>query len=314
MKIEFDFENLKKKGVKRVGLQLPNGLKPKSREISDQIEEKGFEVIISGKGTFGACDIDLDLLKEVDALLHFAHTPIFEISKVYFVPYRIDFDLKVLNKVKIKERKIALISTAQYAWKLGKVKQILANRGYDVKIGRGSSRVKYPGQVLGCNYTVLRNLDFEAVLFIGDGLFHPLGAAIYTGKKVYRLDLVENKFELVRCDSFLKKRFAQIVASANKKKGAILVSSKIGQKRLNLALRLKKIAKNKGIKLDVIYMDEIYPSKLLNFGYEYYVNTACPRISYDDSEYYGVPILSPQEFEIMIGVRSWENYQIDEIQ
>jgi len=313
MKIEFDLDILRRKKVRKIGIQLPNGLKAKSSEIAEQIENKGFEVIISGKGTFGSCDIDFDLLKEVDVLLHFAHTPIFEIKNVFYIPYKIDFDLKIVKKVKIKENKLALISTAQYVWKLEEVRKELENQGYEVEIKKGSNRVKYPGQVLGCNYTALKNTKAEAILFVGDGLFHPLGASIYTKKKVYRLDPLEEKFEEVKNGDFFKKRFTQIALSMEKKKGAILVCSKLGQKRMQLALKLKRMAKSKGKRMDLIYIDEIFPSKLMNFMYEYYVNTACPRISYDDSKYYHVPILSPQEFEILIGERRWENYEIDEI-
>ncbi len=304
---------LKEKKAKIVGIQLPDGLKYKCDEIARYLESYGFRVIISGSGCYGACDVDLDLLKEVDVLLHFAHTPIFDFKDVIYVPYLIDYDLDEFRHLKIEERNIALIASAQYAWKLEEVKAILEERGYEVELRRGSGRVKLPGQVLGCNYTVLKDSKAEAVLFVGDGLFHPIGAKIYTGKKVYRFSPLDKEFEEVEVEDFMKRRMLSVSKAMEAEKGAILVSRKIGQKRLKLAMRLKEKADEVGKRVDLIYLDEITPEKMSNFLYGYYVNTACPRISYDDFELFKVPILTPQEFEILIGLRSWEEYEMDEI-
>ncbi len=315
-RIDFDniIEELKRRNAKVVGIQLPDGLKFKSDEIVEKIEDAGFEVILSGSSCYGACDIDLTLLDEVDVLVHFAHTPVFELEKVIYAPYFVDFDVKRVAELKIPERRIALIATAQYAWKLKEVKDLLEEKGYEIELKEGSSRIKMPGQVLGCNYTVLKNSEADAILFIGDGLFHPIGAAIYTGKKVYRFSPLSNEFEEVKHESFLRKRMLLIAkAMDTKKKGAIIVSSKMGQKRLGIARKLKENAANAGKKLDIIMIDEISPAKLSNFPYGYYVNTACPRISYDDANLYPAPLLTPQEFEILIGLRKWEDFAMDEI-
>ncbi len=311
--IDWIVERLREKNAKLVGVQLPDGLKYKSDEIAKCLESRGFEVIISGSGCYGACDLDLDLLREVDVLLHFAHTPIFEFDNVIYVPYRIDYDVNDFRRLKIEEKRIALIASAQYAWKLEEVKRVLEEIGHEVELKRGSSRVKMPGQVLGCNYTVLRDSKAEAVLFVGDGLFHPIGAKIYTGKKVYRYSPLDREFEEVEVEDFLKRRMMSVSKAMDAERGAILVSRKIGQKRMSLAMKLKKMADEVGKRVDIIYLDEIIPEKLANFLYGYYVNTACPRISYDDFELFKVPILTPQEFEILMGVRSWEEYEMDEI-
>ena len=311
--IKFDvaIKKLKDLNARRIGIQLPNGLKHLSSEISSYLEEKGYEVIISGSSCYGACDIDLDLLKEVDALLHFVHTPIFEFKNVIYVPYVVDYNVNDLKKINIKERNIALIASTQYAWKLNEVKKVLEERGYRVELKYGSKRIKLPGQVLGCDYSVLKGSKADVILFIGDGMFHPIGAALYTRKKVYMYSPLEKKFEEVKVDNFLKKRMIIVSKAMDGKKGAILVSKKIGQKRLKLALELKKKAKERGKHVDILYLDDITPEKLSNFLYDYYVNTACPRISYDDIKLFNVPVLTPQEFEILIGTRSWEEYEMD---
>jgi 2-(3-amino-3-carboxypropyl)histidine synthase len=59
-------KEIKKKKVKTVCIQLPEGLKPKSKEIVDYIENKCNVKCLIWLGTcFGACDIpdvDCDLL------------------------------------------------------------------------------------------------------------------------------------------------------------------------------------------------------------------------------------------------------------
>jgi 2-(3-amino-3-carboxypropyl)histidine synthase len=61
-------------------------------------------------------------------------------------------------------------------------------------------------------------------------------------------------------------------------------------------------------------LDNIEPDRLLNLGAEAAVSTACPRIALDDSAKYGIPILTPPEFEVLVHERPWEPYTFDEIQ
>ncbi len=246
-------------------------------------------------------------------LLHFGHTQILKMDRVIYIPYFIDYEVNT-EDIDIPDKRIALIATAQYAHKLQDVKEVLESAGYRVEVGEGT-RVTMPGQVLGCNYSVLRGSNTEAVLFIGDGLFHPLGAAVYTGKRVYRYSPLSREFENIDTADFLRKRMTLMAkAMYSEHRGAIIVSSKPGQKRINLADLLKREALDKGKKVDIVMFEELAPSKLASFPYGYYVNTACPRISYDDAEFYSVPILTPQEFEALLGLREWDEYLMDEIE
>jgi 2-(3-amino-3-carboxypropyl)histidine synthase len=63
----------------------------------------------------------------------------------------------------------------------------------------------------------------------------------------------------------------------------------------------------------IVTLQEVSPDELLNLGFGAYVNTACPRLAYDDQGRFPVPVLSPQEYEILCGVRKWDDYAIDEI-
>ncbi|RLI82896.1 diphthamide biosynthesis enzyme Dph2 [Archaeoglobales archaeon] len=314
------FRELEERKAKEVGIQLPDGLKFFSKEFAEKFEEKGFDVIISGSASYGACDIDISLLDEVDILVHFAHLPVGSVERVIYAPYYYNYEIENLESWidRIEERKIALAGTAQYAWKFPEVKRYLEGRGVEVELGGARGRIGISGQVLGCNYSVLRDIGAKAILFIGDGMFHPRGAAIYSGRKVYFFNPLANEFTVIGkefVERFLRERYIQISrAMQNLENGvAIVVSSKIGQKRLSTARRLKSIAKKKGMKSDILFFNEISPERFMNFPYGVYVNTACPRITYDDFRKYEKPLLTPQEFEILVGKRDWEDYKIDEI-
>lgn len=308
VKFEIPFEMLK--NAKKVGIQLPDGLKRYAFEIASLIESKGFEVVISGETCFGACDIDTEILKEVDYLLHFAHTPMLNIDRVIYVPYFIDYDPKI--EIDLPEKRIALISTAQYVQKLHEVAEHLRRKGYSVEIGKGTGRIRHAGQVLGCNYSVLRGSKADVILFIGDGVFHAIGAAIYSGKKVYAFNPLSREIKVLTAKEFIRRRYFIVSKCVGLEKVGILVSSKPGQKRLKLALRLKNEAIKANIKAHIIYFNTLRNDELYNLPYEYYINTACPRISYDESNKFEKPVITPQEFEFLIGKRN--SIVMDEIE
>ncbi len=294
-----------------LGIQIPDGLKFYANEIADFFRKNGYEVIFSGRATYGACDIDMELLKEVDFLLHFAHTKMVEVERVIYVPYHIDYGVDVgLLEESISERSLALIGTASYAWKFDEVRRELEKAGFGVELKKGSG-VEYSGQVLGCNYSCLKNTESEAILFIGDGRFHPLGASFYTGKRVYSYSPLTGDIEVVNPEEFLKKRYIAISRAFDSESFGILVSSKVGQKRLELAKYLQKLAHETGKRAEIILVDEAIPNIIDNFRFDTFVNTACPRIAFDDYLKFSGKIISPEEFKIVIGVKDIAEYSFD---
>jgi 2-(3-amino-3-carboxypropyl)histidine synthase len=70
-------------------------------------------------------------------------------------------------------------------------------------------------------------------------------------------------------------------------------------------------AKEKGMKAYILTMDLVTPEQLINFKTDVIVNTACPRIAIDDAGRFPAPMLTPPEFEIVLGER--EELVFDEI-
>ena len=123
------------------------------------------------------------------------------------------------------------------------------------------------------------------------------------------LDPLTGIAQEVSGDALLRRRFAVLEKARDAKSIGIIVSSKSGQERMALAERLSTLSK----KAVIVTIREVSPDELLNLGFACYVNTACPRLAYDDQVRFPAPVLSPQEFEILCGVRTWDDYAIDEI-
>jgi len=63
----------------------------------------------------------------------------------------------------------------------------------------------------------------------------------------------------------------------------------------------------------IISLDNITPDALLQFKLDAFVNTACPRIAIDEGRRFNAPVLTPVEFEIVLGEREWTDLVFDEI-
>jgi 2-(3-amino-3-carboxypropyl)histidine synthase len=302
---------LKKRGAKKVALQFPAGLKRHAAEYAGALHDKGFDVIISGDPCYGACDLALDTLDHADVLVHFGHAPVDMQEKVIFIPYDMDFDLSVLEKAipLLHKKTVGLVTTVQHARLIPAMESFLKGRGIDVRVTEGRGRTPLRGQVLGCCFTTARETGAEEILFVGTGLFHPIGIALATKARVVALDPLTGTAQEVSGEALLRRRFALIERARGAKNIGILVSTRTGQNRMDLARRLVSLSPHAVI----VTMKEVSPDELLNLGFAAYVNTSCPRLAYDDQVRFPVPVLSPQEFEILCGVRTWDEYKIDEI-
>ena len=302
---------LKLRGARKVALQFPAGLKRRVAEYAAQLRAAGFVVIISGDPCYGACDLALDTLAHADVLVHIGHTPVDQRENVIFEPYPVDFDISVLANALplMKEKIVGLVTTVQHIHLIPAMESFLREKGIDVRVADGGTRAPNRGQVLGCSFAAARSTQAPEILFVGTGIFHPIGIALSTGARVIALDPLTGIAEEVSGDALLRRRFAIMEKARDAESVGIIVSSKSGQERMALAQRLSALSP----KAVIVTMREVSPDELLNLGFACYVNTACPRLAYDDQVRFPAPVLSPQEFEILCGVRTWDDYAIDEI-
>lgn len=302
---------LNEKGARKVALQFPEGLKRKAAEIADELKQNGFFVIISGDPCYGACDLALDALQYCDILVHFGHTPVDKHPNVIYEPFRVDIDLNtlILAFPLLREKRIGLVTTAQHLHQVAEMEEYLRKKGFDPVVCHGGLRAPNRGQVLGCSFEAARRTEAGEILYVGTGVFHPLGVSLATGARTLALDPFTRTVQEIDASRLQRKRFMLIERARDAKKFGIIVSSKSGQNRMEVAESLSSLCEEAVI----ILMNEVVPGQLLNLGFDAYVNTACPRLSYDDQERFPAPVLTPREFEILCGVKSWDDFTIDEL-
>ena len=322
MDLDKVIRKINSKNVKNVGLQFPEGLKMQAIKVAQILEdETDANVIISGDPCFGACDVcDYKMKDSVDLIIHYGHTPLpikYEIPTLFIEAFA-NVDLKVGLEKTLEElkdySKVGLVTTTQHLHMLNEIKDFLEDNGKEVILG--SSKTTRKGQVLGCNFSSIKNLDVDGFLFVGSGNFHPLGIYLFTKSPVLALDPYNNEIREMTdyADRILRIRFARITKAREAKKWGIIVSSKEGQYRMELANEIKNLLKNNKMDAYIIMLDHVNPEVLLPyFELDAFVVTACPRIAIDDSQMYKKPLLTPQELEIVLNKRDWEQYQLDEI-
>ncbi len=298
----------------RVLLQFPEGLKAKALEIAKRLEKEGNEVFLSASPCYGACDIALAEAEAVHAekIIHYGHAP-FPLKRktgiaVEYVEYptRVDFKL-VLRKALAdpdfaKCKRIGLVTTVQHVAQIGEIRRFLEKNGKKVLIGKHGPFAKYDGQILGCDPGAAISADSKAdcILYFGGGRFHPIAAAIACKHRVMAADPFLGGVAWMdgEREKYLKRRKGLLMAAISGKRFGILVSVKPGQFALEAAQRLKKRLEEVGKEAAILVSDRVEPEALENFhSFDFYVNSACPRIAIDDWERFGKPVLNLAEAE-----------------
>lgn len=310
-------ELIRNADAQTIVLQFPEGLKRYGPPLAMQIErELGVAVALSGDPCYGACD--LDVTSGADLIFHFGHARIPQINtpNAHFIEVRDDADvISVTRKAlsTIEGQEIGLITTVQHVHKLREVKRELESQGFHCQIGDGDTRVQYPGQVLGCNFSAARAVDVDEYLYLGTGVFHALGVGIATGKRVIVADPVLDRIAVPDTEAIVRQRYGFIAKARDARSFGVLICTKIGQHRPELARRLIDKAKAHHCDAFAIQVNEVTPWLLYQFPADAYVNTACPRIAIDDADSFRAPMLTPIEFEIVLGTRSLNDYVFDEL-
>jgi 2-(3-amino-3-carboxypropyl)histidine synthase len=325
----YDFESgkveefLKRRKVKRAAVQLPAGLKGRLREITSVFEKAGVEALILADSCYGACDLADKKAKQLgcDALIHCGHAdmglPV--CLPTLFVEARMTVDpTKAIERAlpELKGR-WGLASTVQHIGHLERTKELLKKNGVEAIIGGPGPRVKYPGQVLGCDWGCVKSVagDVDGFLYLGTGRFHPLGIALATRKDVVAVNPIAEGWKKLspKLDDFVRRRKAMIARASVCEKFGVVTSIKPGQRRFKLMEDLVRGLRSSGVSAEPIVADEIVPEKLSEFQMEAFVCAACPWIPIDDAERFDRPVLSPFETMVLLGEMDFEPYQLDEI-
>ena len=303
-------ERLRERGARSVALQFPAGLARQAPGTAAALRDAGFSVIVSGDPCYGACDLALDALAFAEILVHFGPAPVEERPDVLYEPVRFDFDVSVLEAALplLRARRIGLVTTVQHVHLIDAMTTYLRDHGIEAAAAPGDGRTPLVGQVLGCNFAAARATGTDEILFVGTGVFHPIGIRLATRSRVVALDPYTREAKEVDADRLVRRRAAVMEKARDAANFGIIVSTKSGQRRMDLARHLVALSD----RAFLVAMREVSPGEMLDLGFAAYVNTACPRLAYDDQVRFPVPVLTPPEFEILCGIRAWDDYTIDE--
>jgi 2-(3-amino-3-carboxypropyl)histidine synthase len=291
----------------RILIQFPEGLKKYACDIAKKMEERGDEVYLSASPCYGACDLAIEEAKAIkaDKIIHIGHNKFIKHDidiDVEYLPFPIDFPISIIKegaKILMKEgiKSISLVTTVQHIHQINEMKEVLEKEGLSVYLKNGFwAREK--GQILGCDPLAAYEKNADAILFVGDGLFHPLG--IRAEKRIFMIDREGIKEITALIKKKEKQRKASLIKAYSSHVFGILVSTKIGQYNMEGAKWAKKALLSYGKEAHILVSNEINPSSLYNFmSFDCYVNTACPRII-DDVEAFGKPIIDLSMLKALI--------------
>lgn len=315
-------------GAERVLVQLPEGLRWRGPGIVDDLAKaSGVEVLLSAEPTFGACDLADAEAASVgcDLLVHFGHTGFPNLGDyavpVHFAPVthtrRQPIEPLLEEALPMLESPVGLLSTSQDVDRLDDAREWLADRDVEARTAEGKGRIALAGQVLGCNYTAGRRIEgANSYLFLGSGDFHPLGLAMALDEPTVVCDVERGEVRELSdlTDRILRQRHAAIAAAEGADRWGLVVSTKAGQHRPDQARRIKETAADHGLEAEILVLDTVSPELLGQYRrLDAFVNLACPRITTDDYHRYDKPLLSPIEFEILVGEREWSEWRFDEL-
>jgi 2-(3-amino-3-carboxypropyl)histidine synthase len=301
---------IKRRKAKKVLVQIPEGLKMSALGLLDELKKHGINTLLSTETCYGACDLKDREAKALgcDLLVHIGHSDmgVKTVVPVIYEEYRMDLNPVPLLKNNISAlkpyKKICLITTLQFIDSLEKAKKFLQSAaGGKKKVFIGNpNTARYPGQILGCDFSAalpFQNMT-DCFLFIGSGFFHPLGLAMKVERSVLFLDVETGKLR----DMADEKRRREIIRTANVHKArdcqnfGVLVSTKQGQMNIRTAETVRTRLKKKGKHAWIVVMNELEPRKLMGMKFDCLVNCACPRLT-NDSAMFRKPIINPDDVD-----------------
>lgn len=320
MVLNFESEKLirelKRIKPKRVLVQLPEGVKQNAFDVLKVFEDLNIEAVFSGETCWGGCSVDVEEAKlaGVDLIVHFGHSEFARVNfPVIYIPVRDELDLTNLLNKSLKELKnfknIGLSYSIQHLQDVDRIIKFYKENGKEVMLSGKKGRVAYEGQIVGCQYSGLKEIEKQVDCFVIIGNnFHAMGASLSVDKPVFLIDVYNDEVKLMKGvrDKILKQRVVAIDRFKNANKVGVIIETKQGQKFGSPKILIDKLEKS-GKKVIIITMNEITPDKLMNFySVDGFVELACPRIAIDDTVRYKKPVITFKEALVALGEKSWD--------
>lgn len=314
------------KHPKRIVFNAPDGLLRTTRDFARQLEQKytNLECIIIADATYGSCDtVDLDAQRlGADIAFHVGHNVI--VQRFGKITYSIDaFDdvsfapviEKAIQFLKYRNLKSVGVTTfGQHIKELSKAQSALQDSGINAIVGKGMGQLQ-DGQIFGCEFYPAFNIreQVEAMLLLGQSMFHALGLCLSTGKPTFMLDPYSMEILDVQksADDRLKRAILSIYKAKDAERFGVIIGLKEGQIMADQSVKIKEKLESLGKSVQLIALREITSERIDSLtDIQAFVQTGCPRISVDGYTF-SKPVLSVPQTDALINLLSGGGIDMD---
>jgi diphthamide biosynthesis enzyme Dph1/Dph2-like protein len=192
-----------------------------------------------------------------------------------------------LNSAQIKQlpKDICIGSSIQFIDLIPEIKK--QTKGKLIKTNNST----YKGQVLGCSK--IKN-NCKNLLYIGDGNFHAWQLRNEFEGNIFTFNPFNKKLsKVVSLDKYKKRQKGMLLKFLNSNTIGVIISKKPGQRYGDINKLIKKYPDKKFYKF---VFDTIDYQQLNNFNFiDIWVNTACPRIGFEDSYEFKLSLINVEE-------------------
>lgn len=292
------YDYLDQNQVKRIIIEGPAYVAPLKYQIAATLKKIGYEIILSGDILWGACCLGWDLSHAVsaDLTVHIGHDKyITSDQKAIYLPVRFT-DIPVMQKLAdissnlIKYDNIKAVEVVT-ALEFNEYRKMFVNSlkeiGVEVLDSGRTNGTTMIGQILACASKLnskrsSENNDPVVVIadsFFASGLHYRCGCHVLCvdpyRDRIYWLDAIDPTFELERKEVLRKAIESNVFG--------IIVEVRQGQNRLKQALETSKSLEKIGKTALIVGMNEVTLEKMLQYdSIEFWINTACNRLPFDN--------------------------------
>ena len=204
----------------------------------------------------------------------------------------------------LKGKRAALYTSVQFIDSIQGIKEQLTKNKVKVMTSK-PKRAYYESQILGCDcfqdsLNLKNKEEIDLYLYIGDGFFHPY-ALLYSQKEqktkpvliynpIPRTSKLLTQKEIEKNLKKHRSNMSKLLMSSNV---GIFIATKYGQYQKSIALKMKEMLEKRNKKAYLFIGDLFSDKEAENFPFiDVWVNTACPRIGYDDIVNFKVPVVN----------------------
>ncbi len=318
-------EQLTREHVRWVLVEFPIGWKRAASQLAKILENAlRVRVAVSGKPCWGVCDTCI-LQENVDAVIHVGHILTPNLLMVFSrnVSIRLLHQSEHYCMYSVGDNRILTVQYAYYVPErdiINKLLEMLRSSLSDEPLLLYALPYRlYCEELafqLGLPYSLVTgcympHLKADTIVVVSSGYFHAMTPLLLGYRNVMLLDV--DRVQLLSSDDvrreFTRRLALKVRALMQAREGrraCVLVSTKLGQRRLDEAERALACLRSSGLEADLVVVDDLTEDILQALDCDFAVSTMCPRLGVDDLDRFSKPIVNVSELQYLLSGRVTE--------